>query len=359
MKAAVCREFNRPLTIEEVALAPPGAGEVQVRLAACAICHSDVSYLRGAWGGRLPAIYGHEAAGVVEAVGEGVAQPRPGERVIVTLIRSCGHCRYCAQGRSVLCEATFALDRRSPLSAADGSEIVQGLRTGAFADRVTVDASQVAVVPPALPLDAAALIACGVLTGFGAVVNTAQAPPGASAVVVGTGGVGLNSIQGAAISGCEPIIGVDPSAAKRTAALAFGATHALDAMRPDLAAEVRRLTHGRGADYVFVATGAPGVLDAAFRLLARGGVLVVVGMPASGVTATFDPGNFAGDGQRVLGSKMGSARLPTDVPRILDLHARGRLKLEELISGRFALEEINLAVDGVVRGEVLRNVVVF
>ena len=359
MRAAVCHEFGKPLVVEELELDPPQAGEVQVRLAACAVCHSDISYLEGAWGGRLPAVYGHEAAGVVEQVGPGVAEVETGDRVVVTLIRSCGRCYYCVQGEPVLCETTFRLDEESPLRSRDGRAITQGLRTAAFAECVTVHASQVAPIPADVPLDSASLLGCGVLTGFGAVVNTAQVRAGESVVVVGTGGVGLNSVQGATLSGARPIVAIDLSDLKLEAAKMFGATHTINAHDEDAWQGVRALTDGRGADYVFVAAGAKAAVEQSFGLVRRGGTVVIVGMPASGVTAELDPGELANDGGRIVGSKMGSAHLPADIPRLVELYRRGRLKLDELISGRYPLEEINEAVAGVNRSEALRNVIVF
>jgi Zn-dependent alcohol dehydrogenase len=359
VRAAVCRAFGKPLVIEEVEIDPPQAGEISVRLAACAVCHSDISFMEGAWDGPLPAVYGHEAAGVVAEVGPGVTGVRPDERVVVTLIRSCGRCYFCTQGEPVFCESTYSLDERGPLRSGDGQRIVQGLRTGAFAEYVTVHASQVTAIPGDVPLDSGALLACGVLTGVGAVTNTARVTAGSSVVVIGTGGVGLNCVQGAALSGAEPIVAIDLSSAKLEAAKAFGATHTIDPTEEDSRQAVRRLTEGRGADYVFVAVGAKTAIEQGVGLMRRGGAMVIVGMPASGVTTEFDPSELANDGQRILGSKMGSAQLEVDVPKLVELYRQGRLKLDELISGRYALEEINEAVASANRGEALRNVIVF
>lgn len=359
MKAAVCRGFGQPLVIEDVALAAPGPGEVQVKVAACAICHSDILFCEGAWGGVLPAVYGHEAAGIVEAVGTGVSNVRLGDRVLVTLIRSCGRCHYCAQGDPVRCEASFALDARSPLSGADGRPITQGMRTGAFAEAVTVDASQLARLDVDVPLDSAALLSCGVITGFGAVVNTADFRAGSSAVVIGTGGVGLNAVQGAAVAGAVSVIALDVSDTKLDAARRFGATHSVNVGRSDARPIVLGLTSGRGADYVFVTVGAKSAIEQGFRLLRKGGALVIVGMTPDDVMIEFDACTLAGAEQRILGSKMGSTRLAMDIPRYIALYRQGRLKLDELISGRYPLERINDAIADVRRGDVLRNVIVF
>ena len=359
MKAAVCREFGQPLVIEDVYIAAPQEGEIQVKISACAICHSDIFYAEGAWGGQLPAVYGHEAAGIVEQVGPGVSTLKPGDHVVVTLIRACGHCHYCAQGIPVTCETQFPLDSRSPLTTAEGKLIAHGLRTGAFAEYVTVHASQAVAIPNTMPLDAASLLACGVITGFGAVVNTARMRPSSDVVVIGAGGVGLNCIQGVALGGANRIIAIDIAKSKLQAALDFGATHSLDARCSDLVQQVQDLTSGRGADYVFVSVGAKAAFQQAFTLCGRAGAIVLVGMPPDGVTTDLDPGTVASLNQRILGSKMGSARIQIDIPYLIDLYQQDRLKLDELITGRYPLERINEAIASVNRGEALRNVIVF
>lgn len=222
-----------------------------------------------------------------------------------------------------------------------------------------VDQSQVVRVPDDLPLDRAALLACGVITGLGAVVNTAQVRPGSSVVVIGIGGVGLNAVQGAVLAGATPIIAVDTLDHKLEAARSFGATHALAATRDDLAGAVRDLTGGRGADYVFVTVGSAAAAAQALQLTRRAGTVTLVGLPASGATVPLDIGKAVTREQRVLGSSMGSTRLSVDVPRLVDLHRQGRLKLDELITARYPLERINDAIVSMERGEALRNVVVF
>jgi Zn-dependent alcohol dehydrogenase len=358
-KAAVCRAFGAPLTIETIELAPPGPGEVLIKMAACAICHSDIFYMDGAWGGELPAVYGHEASGVVEAVGTGVTRLRPGDHVVATLIRNCGFCPACAEGAPVFCEEVFPLDKATPLHDSAGKPVVHGLRTGAFAEHIVVDASQAVVIPKDVKLDSAALIACGVLTGMGAVVNTANAKAGSSAVVIGCGGVGLNSIQGARLAGCSPIIAVDVEPCKLAAAREFGATETINARSENVAARVAELTGGRKADWVFVTVGVKGATEQGVGLMKRNGATVLVGMPPSGVAATIDPGWIAADGHRILGSKMGSARPAIDVPKIVALYREGRLKLDELITKRYPLDAIDEAVASSRSGAALRNVIVF
>jgi Zn-dependent alcohol dehydrogenase len=358
-RAAVCRAFGAPLTIETIEIAAPGAGEVLIRTAACAICHSDIFYVDGAWGGDLPAVYGHEAAGVVEAVGRGVTRLKPGDHVVATLIRNCGFCPACAEGAPVFCEEVFPLDRQTPLRDAEGAPLVHGLRTGAFAERMVVDASQAVAIPQDMKLDVASLIACGVLTGLGAVVNTADVKAGSSAVIIGCGGVGLNSVQGARIAGCNPIIAVDVEPAKLAAARTFGATHTINAKAENVEDGVKALTHGRKADWVFVTVGVKGAAEQGVSLMKRNGGTVLVGMPPSGVHATIDPGWLAADGQKILGSKMGSARPVVDVPKVVALYRDGRLKLDELISGRYPFDRINEALASSRSGGVVRNVIVF
>jgi S-(hydroxymethyl)glutathione dehydrogenase/alcohol dehydrogenase len=359
VKAAVCRTFGAPLGIEDLVLDRPEEGEVRVEVVACAICHSDIHFIEGAWRGRLPAVYGHEAAGIVESVGAGVDAVRTGDRVVISLIRACGRCFFCMRGEPYLCEGELPIDARGRLHTTSGEPVHAAMHTGAFAEQVVVHASQLATVPEFMPLDLASLLACGVITGLGAVVSTAEVPVGSSVVVIGTGGVGLNSVQGARISGAQPIVALDLSKPKLEAALAFGATHALDPAACDPVEEVRALTGGRGADYVFVTVGSTQAIERGLGLLRSGGTLVVVGLPPLGATFGVVAVDFAAEGQRILGSVMGSTRLGIAVPALVDLYRQGRLKLDELISARYPLERINEAIDDVGDGATLRNVIVF
>ncbi len=358
-RAAVCRTVGAPLSIETIVVAAPGPGEVLIKTAACGICHSDILYIDGAWGGDLPAVYGHEAAGVIAAVGPGVTRLKPGDPVVATLIRNCGFCPACADGAPVFCEEVFPLDRQTPLHDSDGRPLVHGLRTGAFAEHMLVDASQALPISGEIPLDVASLIACGVMTGLGAVFNTADVKPGSSAVVIGCGGVGLNAVQGARLAGCVPIIAVDVEPAKLAAAREFGATHTINGKTQNVEDRVRALTEGRKADWVFVTVGVKGAAEQGVSLMKRNGGVVLVGMPPSGVHATIDPGWLAADGQKILGSKMGSARPVVDVPKIVALYRDGRLKLDELVTGRYPLDRINEALASSRSGQAVRNVIVF
>jgi S-(hydroxymethyl)glutathione dehydrogenase/alcohol dehydrogenase len=355
----VCRVFGEPLAIEDLRLGPPGPGGVRVDVAACAICHSDIALADGAWGGELPAVYGHEAAGTVREVGRGVRQIAPGDRVVVSLLRSCGRCFFCEREQAHLCEGDFPSDSEARLRTQDGEPVLQAMHTGAFAQEVVVDESQLAVLPESLSFDVGSLLGCGVVTGVGAVVDRAAVPAGSSVVAIGTGGVGLNVVQAARLCGAEPIVAIDVSPAKRDAASLFGATHAVDPGSDDPVSAVRELTGGRGADFVFVTVGRASVIEGGLGLVRRGGTLVVVGMPPAGETFGVVAVDLAHNDVRILGSKMGSARLDVAVPRLVELYEQGRLKLDELITARYPLERINDAISDARDGDALRNVVVF
>ncbi|MCT8328390.1 Zn-dependent alcohol dehydrogenase [Albidovulum sediminis] len=356
VKAAVCNAFGAPLGVETLTLRAPGPGEVEVSIEACAICHSDITYIDGGWGGDLPAVFGHEAAGRVTAVGPGVTGAAPGDAVLVTLIRACGRCARCASGRPTLCADPPRTP--PPFTRADGSPVVQGLDCGAFAERTVVHESQIAPLPEGIPMAAAALLSCGVITGLGAAVNTARIRPGEVAVVIGAGGVGLNAIQGARLAGAARIIAVDTNPAKLAAARDFGATDGILATDPKPWSAARKIA-GRGADAVLVTVGAIPAYDTAPRYLAPGGRLVAVGMPHSGATSAWEPVVLAATGQAIAGSFMGDTVLARDIPWILDLYRQGRLRLDELVSGRWPLDAINDAIADTRSGAARRNVLIF
>jgi len=351
MKAAVCYEFGKPLVIEEVSLDPPQTGEVKVRLAATGICHSDVHFIRGEWGGELPVIAGHEAAGVVEEVGKNVTLTKPGDAVVVSLVRSCGRCFYCVTGMPIDCEAKWSLETESRLRNQRGTSIGHGTQVAAFAEYAIVDQSQVVPIPEDMPLDRAALLACA--------VNTAKVEPGSSVVVIGVGGVGLNSIQGAALAGAYPIIAVDLLDTKLTAARTFGATHTINAGREKGVEVVRQLTAGRGADYAFVTVGSEAAMTQSLKMIRKRGAVVLVGLPGLKATVPLAVFKLVTQEGRIMGSAMGSTRLSVDVPRLVNLYLQGRLKLDELITARYRLDQINEAIEAMEKGEALRNVIVF
>ena len=266
IKAAVCHEFGQPLVVEEVRLRAPEHGEIEVTLEAVAICHSDISYADGAWGGSLPAVYGHEAAGRVTGLGGGVTGLAVGDPVVVTLIRACGQCPSCGAGRPTGCETPYDGDL-GPLTTAEGGKLHQAMACGAFAEKVVVHHSQVVKLPGDMSMEAASLLACGVITGVGAVVNAAGLRAGQDVVVIGTGGVGLNAIQGARIAGARRIVAVDMTEEKLNDAKAFGATDGVLATG-DKPWRAAKAAMGRGADAVIVTVGAIPAYDQAPRYLA-------------------------------------------------------------------------------------------
>ncbi|MBR9842746.1 MAG: Zn-dependent alcohol dehydrogenase [Rhodobacteraceae bacterium] len=357
IKAAVCHEYGAPLVIEDIHLAPPATGEVEVTLDAVSICHSDISFWEGKFGGILPAVYGHEAAGRVTEVGAGVVGFEEGDHVIVTLIRACGSCANCGSGKPTICTTTHD-QTAHPLSTKDGGKIMQAMDCGAFAEKVVVDTSQIVKIPADMPKDCAALISCGVITGVGAVVNAAKLRTGEDVVVIGAGGIGLNAIQGARLAGARRIVAVDMVPEKLEIAKEFGATDAV------LASDAKPWRHaikalGRKADAVIVTVGAIPAYNSAPRYLAAGGRIVMVGMPAVGLSAEYVPINMSDAGQSLVGSKMGDTVIKRDIPWMVDLYQQGRLKLDELISGRWTLEQINEAIADTKTGAAKRNVIRF
>lgn len=360
VRAAVCRAFGAPLAVETLRLAPPGPGEVRVRVLACAICHSDITYMDGGWGGALPAVFGHEVAGVVTDLGPAVRDgPRVGDTVLATLLRSCGRCECCETGMPHQCLADFEIDRSPRLADASGAPVRAGLRVGGFAEAVVVDASQVVRVPPGVAPGAACLVSCGVLTGFGAAVNTGGVRAGDAVAVVGCGGVGLNCVQGAALAGAFPLAAVDIADDKLRQAQGLGATAAVRAGDGDFVAAARDLTGGRGFDVVLVAVGQPDAIGRSAGLLARGGTLVAVGMPPDNAPVSLDATALSDRHQRFLGCKMGGSRLRADAPRLFRLLQAGRLRLDDLVSSRAPLGRINESVARARESSGLRHVIEF
>ena len=355
IKAAVCHEFGKPLVVEDVHLRDPEQGEVLVDLEAVAICHSDIIYAEGGWGGSLPAVYGHEAAGRVSEVGAGVTGIAPGDPVVVTLIRACGQCPSCGAGKPTTCETPYDGDL-GPLSQMDGGKLHQAMACGAFAEKVVVDQSQVVKIPEGMAMDTASLLSCGVITGVGAVVNAAGLRAGQDVVVIGAGGVGLNAVQGARIAGARRIVAVDMSQEKLDTARGFGATDGVLATEEKPWRSAKHAM-GRGADAVIVTVGAIPAYDQAPRYLAGGGRVVMVGMPHSGAESSYEPVNFAAAAQGMIGSKMGDTVIRRDIPWMIDLYQQGRLKLDELISNRWRLDQINEAIEDTKTGSARRNVI--
>ena len=355
MRAAVLREFGKPFEMEDLDLSPPGPGEVHLRLMATAICHSDIIYADGGWGGELPMVLGHEAAGQVISVGEGVQSVSPGDHAVVTLIRSCGTCACCERGYHATCE-THARDVNTPLSKG-GDPVTHGLKTAAFAEETVVHHSQIVKISKDLPWDVAALLACGVITGYGAVSNTAQMPKGGTVAVVGCGGVGLNAIQAARIGGAAQIIAVDLAEDRLEAARRFGATDTVNGGTEDPIRGVRAASGKRGVDFCFVTVGSEEAINQSFRMCAPGGASVLVGMPHNEARARFSPVALSSFSQRILGSVMGHMDIQKEIPELIAKYQSGELLLDELVSRHFTFDEVNEAMDATRRGEGLRNVV--
>lgn len=359
IRAAVWQKPGSGLSIERVGLCAPGAGEIEVEVAACAICHSDLAYIDGAWATEGPAVFGHEASGRVVRTGPGVDGVGPGDRVCVTLARSCGTCRDCGLARPIRCDTPLPLDTRTVLTGADEGVIGQGLKTAAFAERVVVHQSQVVPIPATMGWAAASVMSCAVLTGFGAVVRTARVVPGESVAVIGAGGVGLNAVQAARIAGARDIVAVDPSPTRRERAGRFGATADVDPAVGDPVAAVRALSGGRGADKIIVCVGSVPAIETSLGMLARGGTMALAGMPADGALCRFDAGALTSANQSILGSKFGEAVVSEDIPRFCSLHASGELKLDELVTAEVPFDEIDAALDVARSGSGLRTVVTF
>ena len=363
MRASVLFEQGKPLQIEELELEAPREGEVLVRMVASGVCHSCLHAADGSWTGvPVPIVLGDEGAGVVEAVGPGVRELRPGDHVILSWTPTCGRCHYCVIGRPNLCE------RRQPGRGLlpDGTTrmTLRGRRVhhyghvATYASATVVAESCAIRIDSAMPLDRAALIGCSVMTGVGAVINTAVVPAGASMAVFGVGGVGLNVVQGGAMVAAHPIIAVDLKDAKLDHAPALGATHAIDGSREDPVAGIRAIT-GRGADYTFVAVGDARAMTQACEALAPGGTCVFIGVPATGATVPLDPRPLVTGERVVRGCSYGSARTREDLPRLVALYRAGRLRIDELITRRYALEEANEAFRALADGELARGLIVF
>ena len=364
IRAAVSHGVGVPPSIEDLQLNAPNPNEVRVEITACAVCHSDLSSLDGTWATDFPLVLGHEATGYVVELGESGneyggngSDLAVGDPVVITLIRSCGICRACRRGHDVACTGEISLNRRSPLADTAGNRIIQGLNVGAFAEQVVVHRSQVVKLPDDVDPVAASLLGCGVLTGDGAVANTAQVAAGDAVVVVGCGGVGSGALQAARLAGAAPILAVDPLPEKRVAALGFGATHVVDPARDDIATVITRATGGYLADHLLVTTGAPAALDGAIDLLAPMGNLVIVGMAGDDGKIEVAPSWLAAANKSILGSKMGTTRVAEDIPSLIDHHRAGRLDLQGMVSSVHSLDNIAEAFDEVWRGEVLRTVV--
>jgi NDMA-dependent alcohol dehydrogenase len=364
-RGAVLFEPGKPLEIVDVDVAAPRAGEALVRMAAAGVCHTDLHVMQGKFSAPLPAVLGHEGAGVVADVGPGVTLLRPGDAVVPLWRLSCGKCEYCRRGRPALCpEGTRVRntgrlpDGTSRLSVG-GREVKHYAGVSTFCEYSVIPEAALLKLDQQLPLDRAALLGCAVVTGVGAVTNAAKVRPGDTVAVFGAGGVGLNVIQGAASAGAATLVAVDLHADKLDLARRFGATHVVDARTGDPVAAVRALTSNRGVDHAFDCVGSPATVRQAFDVLARTGKLVVLGISPAGAEVSLPLGPMVFEERQVLGSFYGSGQPRQDIPRLAAMYLQGKLKLDELLTRRYPLDQINEAYAALDRGEVARSVVVF
>lgn len=360
MKAAVLVETGKPLVIEDVLISKPGPHEVLIRTAACGLCHSDLHFIDGSYPHPLPAIPGHEAAGIVEAIGSEVRTVAVGDAVVSCLSAYCGHCEFCVSGRMSLCLG--ADTRRGPdeaprLTRPDGSPVGQMLNLSAFAEQMLIHEHACVRIDPDMPLDRAAVIGCAVTTGAGTIFNACKLTPGETVAVVGCGGVGLATINAAKIAGAGRIIAADPIKEKRDLAIKLGATDVIDASADDAAAQIIELTKG-GVDHAVEAVGRAASGDLTVGSLKRGGTATILGM----MPLDHKVGLSAMDllsGKKLQGVLMGSNRFPVDIPRLVDFYLRGLLDLDSIVAETIPLEQINDGFEKMKKGDAARSVIVF
>ena len=363
-KAAICRELNKPVVVETIAVDGPKRGEVTVRIAACGVCHSDLSATNGTIPLPPPLILGHEGAGEVIEVGEGVTEFAVGDHVVTSFIYMCGKCRFCAGGRPVLCveqgKALLTPPEGTPRTKdKDGKPLNIFSGCGVMAEYATLSVDNEVKIDPKIPLDRAALVGCAVTTGVGAVFNTARVEPGSSVAVFGCGGVGLNAIQGAAIAGAERILAIDTMQSKLEMAKKFGATDTLLSMPgEDPTKDIKKLTGG-GPDFAFECVGSGALAELAYKVIRRGGKAVIVGVARSTDAASIKPMGMVFEEKTLQGSYFGSCVPRVDFPRMLQLYMAGKLKLDELITRRYKIDEAPQAFADLEAGKNARGVIVF
>jgi S-(hydroxymethyl)glutathione dehydrogenase/alcohol dehydrogenase len=359
MKAAVLREVRKPLTIEEVQINKPGPREVLIRTVAAGVCHSDLHFVEGLYPYPLPAVIGHESAGVVEQVGSEVRSVKVGDHVITCLSAFCGRCEHCITGHLSRCVSpdTKREAGDEPRLIETHGPMNQFLNLSSFAEMMLIHENACVSIRKDMPLDRAALIGCSVVTGYGAVTHTSGVRPGETVAVIGCGGIGLAAIQAAAIAGASRIIAVDMVGSKLNLAKHFGATDVVNPKDGDPVQQVQNLTNG-GVHHAFEAVGLKQTAEQSFRMLARGGTANIIGMIPVGVHIELHGAEFLGE-KRIQGSVMGSNRFPVDMPRLVDFYMAGKLKLDEMISQRVKLSQVNEALQELKSGELARSVIMF
>jgi Zn-dependent alcohol dehydrogenase len=355
---------SKPLSVESVELDPPGHGEVLVKIAAAGLCHSDLSVINGDRPRPTPMVLGHEAAGTVEELGPGVEDLKKGDHVVLIFVPSCGHCLPCAEGRPALCEPGAAANTAGTLLSGarrlhrNGSPLQHHLGCSAFAEYATVSRHSLIKIDPELPLDEAALFGCAVLTGVGAVLNTARVTPGSTVAVVGLGGVGLSSVLGAVLAGARQLVAVDLFVDKLDLAKKLGATDVFNASSPECVEQVRAATNG-GVEFAFELAGSVKAMELAYKITRRGGITVTAGLPPAAHTIPIPQVILVAEERTVKGSYIGTCVPMRDLPRYVSLYRQGRLPVDRLMTGRLKLAEINAAFDRLREGKAVRQVVVF
>ena len=359
MKAAILRSVGSPLSIEDVAISKPGPREVLIRTAATGVCHSDLHFYEGSYPTRLPTILGHESAGVVEAVGSEVRSVQPGDHVVTCLSAFCGHCDHCVSGHISRCVSpeTQRAKTDEPRLGDSAAPMTQFLHLSAFAEQMLIHENACVRIRPDMPLDRAALLGCAVITGYGAITYTAQVRPGETVAVIGCGGIGLCAINAAALAGAGRISAIDRIAEKEELARRFGATDFIDASDGQAVARIIEMTRG-GVDHAIEAIGLAKTAEDAFTMLRRGGTATIVGMIPVGQKVSLNGYEFLAE-KSLKGSNMGSNRFPVDIPRLVDFYMAGRLRLDELISRRIGLHQIEEAFAEMKGGNIARSVITF
>ena len=360
MKAAVLVEVGKPLEIEDVVISSPGPHEVLIRTAACGLCHSDLNFIEGKYPHPLPAIPGHEAAGIVEAIGSEVRTVAVGDAVVSCLSAFCGHCEFCVTGRMSLCLGADTRRREGEagrITRPDGSPVGQMLNLSAFAEQMLIHENACVRIDPDMPLDRAAVIGCAVTTGAGTIFNACQVTPGEDVAVVGCGGVGLATINAAKIAGAGRIIAADPLPEKRELALKMGATDVVDAFADDAAEQIVELTKG-GVDHAIEAVGRPASADLAVGTLKRGGTATILGMMPLDHKVGLSAIDLLGD-KKVQGAIMGRNHFPVDIPRLVDFYLRGKLDLDSMVAETISLDQINDGFEKMKKGDAARSVITF
>jgi len=364
-RAAILFEVGKKLDLREVEVEPPRSGEVLIKMAAAGICHSDLHVMTGHLDAPLPAILGHEGSGIVAEAGPGVTSLKPGDHVIPLWRLSCSVCEYCSDGRPALCAEGLQIRKTGRLLDGstrfklDGMEIKHFAGVSSFSEYSVVPERAVLKIPDDFPLDRAALLGCGVITGVGAVFHSARVKPGSSVAVFGSGGVGINVIQGAAIAGAEKIIAVDLFPNKLEFAKQFGATHTINAKETNPVETIRALTGGRGVDYAFEVIGLPATIRQAYDTLSKRGMAIVVGVAPTTVEISVPIMTLVFEERVLTGSVYGSSRPLIDIPILINLYRAGKLKLDELLTRRYPFIQINEAYEALERGEGIRSVVTF